>query len=475
MKSTYYRQLIIILSLILSSFVYGKAASPVKYHLPSKPNVIIFLIDDLGWNDLGCYGNKFHKTPSIDRLAEEGVRFTDAYSACTVCSPTRAALMTGKYPARLHLTDFISGKNFPWARLRIPEWTKYLPLEEETLAEKLKQCGYSTWHVGKWHLGDDEKFWPENQGFDVNIAGNNRGAPNLGKNEQCNGYFPPYCLPRIENGPKDEYLTDRLTDEAIKLIKERKDNPFFLNLAHYAVHIPLQAKDDKIKKYREIAEKSDTNFNVEYAAMIESVDESVHKILNTLKEENLIENTLIIFASDNGAFQGVTSNNPLREGKGWAYEGGIRTPLILYWKGYIEGGKEIHEPVITMDIFSTILDVNSLEQSNDIDGKSLLPVVLNNQSYNRPLFWHYPHYHKGKPHSIIRLANWKLIQFFENNQFELYNLKEDIGEQNNLISKNPAKAKELKEILFTWQKKTGAQFPLPNPDYDPLKEEKQVK
>ncbi len=470
MKNYYFQKLIISFFLLCCiSFNYGKANTTIDHNLPSRPNVIIFFIDDLGWSDLGCYGSMIHRTPTIDRLAMQGARFTDAYSASTVCSPTRAALMTGKYPAKLHLTDFISGKNFPWAKLKVPDWTKYLPMEEETLAEKLKKAGYSTWHIGKWHLGDDEKYWPGNQGFDVNIAGCNRGAPNRRRNSDCNGYFPPYCLPNIKNGPEGEYLTDRLTDEAMNLIRNKKDNPFFLYLSHYAVHIPIQAKEEMTNKYKKIGAKLDTSFNFEYAAMIESVDESIHKIFNTLKKEKILENTLIIFASDNGALQRIISNKPLREGKGYAYEGGTRTPLILFWKNIIDEGKIIHEPVITMDIFSTIMDVSGLQQDHAIDGKSLMPVVLKDHKYNRPLFWHYPHYHNGKPHSSVRSGDWKLIEFFEDNHYELYNLEADISEQNNLIESEKEKANELKKILHDWRLKVDAQLPVPNPDYNPKK------
>lgn len=441
------------------------AQTPVNQ---KKPNVILFFIDDMGSQDLGCYGSDYYQTPTIDGLAAKGSRFTNAYASCTVCSPTRASLMTGKYPARLHLTDWITGHVKPYAKLRVPDWTMYVPLEEKTLAESLKDAGYATWHVGKWHLGDDEKYWAEHQGFDVNIAGNFKGAPI--KNKEYNGYFSPYGLPRLADGPKDEYLTDRLTDEALNLIdKHTSAKPFFLNLAHYGVHTPLQAKADKIEKFSKLLNRPHPQKNPVYAAMIESVDESLQRILNKLKDKKLLDNTLIIFAADNGTLASVSTSKPFREGKGWAYEGGTRTPLIIYWKGVSEGGKLISEPVITMDIYSTILEAAGLKQDKIIDGRSLLPVIRNNAHYSRPLFWHYPHYHNDNPYGAVRLGDWKLIQYFEDNRVELFNLREDVGEAKNLSATNTEKVKELQQMMNSWRTEVGAQMPSVNPDYDPEK------
>lgn len=440
----------------------------------SKPNIVIFFIDDMGTRDLGCYGSDFYQSPAIDGLAALGVRFTNAYSSCTVCSPTRASLMTGKYPARLHLTDWIKGHIRPWAQLRVPNWTMYLPLKEKTLAESLKEKGYATWHVGKWHLGDDERYWPENQGFDVNIAGNFKGSPN--RSGKYNGYFSPYGLARLTDGPKDEYLTDRLTDEAVELIEKHKPgSPFFLNLAHYAVHTPIQGKRDKTERYSRLIDKPHPQKNPEYAAMIESVDESVSRILKKLEEKDLLQNTLIIFASDNGALASVSTSDPLKKGKGWAYEGGTRTPLIVYWNGKIESGKVIDEPVITMDVYATILDAVGVKRKRDIDGKSLLPVITAGRSYDRPLFWHYPHYHLDSPHGSVRYGDWKLIEYFEDNRYELYNLREDVGEANDRASQNPDKVKELRFLMEKWRKEMNAQMPSPNPNYDPARAAKRGK
>ncbi|HTN20502.1 MAG TPA: sulfatase [Pelobium sp.] len=436
----------------------------------SKPNIVVFFIDDMGRQDLSTYGSDFYKTPAIDKLAD-GVKFTNAYAACTVCSPTRAALMTGKYPARLHVTDWIKGKNMPWAKLAVPDWTMYLDLKEKTIAESLKEVGYKTWHVGKWHLGDEEKYWPQNQGFDVNIAGNFKGAPI--KNNKSNGYFSPYGLEMIEDGPTGEYLTDRLTNEAVNLIKNRpKDQPFFLNLAHYAVHTPIQGKQEKIEKYKALLKSADPQKNPEYAAMIESVDESIAKVMRTLEEEKLLENTFIVFATDNGALAPVSTSKPFKEGKGWAYEGGIRTPLLIYWKGKIESKKVIDEPAITMDIYSTIMSLAGAKEPENVDGKSLLPVITENKQYDRPLFWHYPHYHLDKPHGSVRYGDWKLIQYFEDMHYELYNLKADIGETKNLSKEQPEKVKELGMLMINWRKEVNAQMPIINSNYIPEKANK---
>lgn len=440
----------------------------------SGPNIVMFLIDDLGWNDFGCYGSKFYQTPTIDRLARSGILFTDAYAACTVSSPTRAALMTGKYPARLHLTDWIAGWNYPWAKLSIPDWTKFLSLEEKTIAEYLKEVGYRTWHIGKWHLGDDEKYWPENQGFDVNIAGNYKGAPI--KNKQgCNGYFSPYCLPRLENGKEGEYLTDRLTDEAVHLIETHGDSPFYLNLAHYAVHTPLGAKPELEKKYEALADSSYFQHNATYAAMIQSVDESLAKLLAVLERKGILDNTLIIVTSDNGAVHRISGSYPLRKGKGSEYEGGVRVPLITYWKGHILPNQRNSTPVITMDLFSTVLDVACVELKDEkVDGISLLPVIKGEDLKVRPLFWHYPHYHNGgaRPYSSVRLDEWKLIKQYETHTYELYNLKEDIGEKEDLSKKNPDKVNELRGILEKWLKNVDAQLPFANANWNSEKERK---
>ncbi len=425
-----------------------------------KPNFVVFFIDDMGSADLSCYGNTFNQTPNIDKLAQKGVKFTNAYSACTVCSPSRAALMTGKYPAKLHITDWIAGHEKSNPKLLIPDWQKFLPQSEKTIAEYLKENGYKNWHVGKWHLGEAEEFYPLNQGFDVNIGGSNWGHPKK-------GFFAPYQMPNLTEGEKGEYLTDRLTNEAIKLIENHNANePFFLNLAHYAVHSPVQAKSEKVEKYKKLIGIPDKQKNPTYAAMIESLDEGVGRVIAVLEQKKILENTVIIFASDNGTLMQTATSLPFRKGKGWCYEGGTRTPLMIYWKNKIEGGKVIDEPTITMDLPATILDLAEIKPSEKLDGKSLKPVILTNKKYERPLFWHYPHYHEGDaPYSAVRLGDWKLIEFFEGNSLELYNLKDDIAESKNLATNQPQKVKELKQILDKWRKTTNAQIPTLNPNY----------
>ncbi len=299
-----------------------------------KPNVVLIVVDDMGWKDLGVYGSDFHRTPQIDNFAKDGVQFTNAYSACTVSSPTRAALMTGKYPAKLHLTDWIEGHKMPKAKLQVPDWTMYLPHSETTLAEVFKANGYATAHIGKWHLGEDEKYWPEHQGFDINIGGWRTGSPTLDKKKGLNGYFVPYGNPRLKDGPVGEYLDERLANEACSYIQQSQSKPFFLNLWFYNVHTPLQARQEKIDKYKALVDSTKLQKNPTYAAMVEHIDDAVGKVIAQLKSLGLYDNTIIILTSDNGGLisntkQKVTNNAPLRHGKGERYEGGVRVPLII--------------------------------------------------------------------------------------------------------------------------------------------------
>lgn len=324
------------------------------------PNVVMIIVDDLGWTDVACFGSDFYQTPNVDNLANDGVKFTSSYSSCTVCSPSRASVMTGKYPARLHLTDWIEGHKYPWAKLNVPNWKMYLDSNEFSLAEAFQQAGYFTAHVGKWHLGEQEKDWPENHGFDVNIAGWKNGAPHKNKKEGYKGYFSPYGNPRLEDGPEEEYLTERLTNEVCQLIDSKADEPFFINFWLYNVHTPLQAKQDKIDKYMVLVDSTKNHQNPVYAAMVEHMDDAVGKVIAKLKDKGLYENTIILFSSDNGGLIGnpkhqVTSNSPLRHGKGGMYEGGVRIPTILYAPNQNIVAKEIHEPVITPDYYPTLL------------------------------------------------------------------------------------------------------------------------
>lgn len=450
-----------------------------------KPNIVFILVDDLGWIDTACYGSKYYETPNIDKLAAEGMRFTDAYAACAVCSPTRAAVMTGRYPARLGVTDwirsrfqggkipenkknpteYVGGKN---NKLLCPPNALWMELDEITIAEALKPAGYTSCHIGKWHLGADS-WYPDRQGFDFNIGGCDYGQPP--------NYFDPYfrkgqgAIPTLEPRHKGEYLTDREADEAVKFIHNHKDNAFFLYMAHYAVHTPIQARKELIEKYE--AKPPTNQKNPTYAAMIESVDDAVGRICSTLDELNLAENTIIFFTSDNGGLLGPTNNAPLRSGKGFPYEGGIREPLIVRWPKVIKPGTISHEPVTSVDYFPTICHAVGVPLPNDrdIDGVSLLDHLKSNGTLelNRhALYWHFPHY-RGKvvPYSIIRDGEWKLIKRYEGRPFELFNLKSDISEKNDLSEIYPTKTRQLDAKLRRWLRLTGAKLPKPNSDYDP--------
>lgn len=450
----------------------------------TPPNFVFILVDDLGWADVQCNNpNSFYETPNIDKLAENGVRFSEAYSANPVCSPSRAAIMTGKHPNRLNITDWIPGDNPKKRPLLGPEDRTELALEEITIAEKLKGKGYKTALIGKWHLGS-EGFYPEDQGFDVNIGGYHMGHP-------PGGYYSPYNNPKLPDGPEGEYLTDRLTNESIRFINENKDYPFFLYLAFYTVHTPIQAAKNYIEKYkhkRDSLEILEVPFRKEgigwtkliqedaaYASMVNAMDYNVGRIISTLKEQGLDKNTWIIFTSDNGGLSTLynknapTSNEPLRAGKGWCYEGGIRVPLIIDGPKVKNPGRTTDTPAIGMDFFTTILSIAGIDHA-DNDGVNLLPVLSREGDVKRDeLFWHYPHYHTStwKPGSAIRKGDWKLVFHYEDESMELFNLANDEKETTNLVQEFPEKAAELKAILDARLRETGARFPQPNPDYVP--------
>jgi arylsulfatase A len=439
----------------------GRYSCPVPRRetpLPQRPNVVVILLDDLGWRDFGSYGSTFYETPRIDRLAAQGMKFTQAYSASTVCSPTRAALLTGKSPARLRVTDWIPGHPPPAdAKLQIPNWTKYLPLAEMTLPEAIAPSGYVSAHIGKWHLGDSP-YYPEKNGFAVNVGGTHQGEPP--------SYFVPYGIPNLPDGPRGEYLTDRLATEAIRFIERNREKPFFLHLSHYAPHLPLQAKETLIAKYRAKVRPGDVQNNPTYAAMIESIDQSVGRVVDRIEALGLSDRTLVIVTSDNGGvltFRGgtVTSNAPLRDGKGGPYEGGVRVPFILKWPGVVPEGVECETPVISMDLFPTILEVAGVSAPEDpLDGKSLVPVFTGREPLQRDaLYWHYPHYHRARPHGVVRDGDFRLVEFFEDGRLELYDLAKDLGESRNLAAAMPAKAMELRQKLAAWRKAVGAQMP----------------
>lgn len=446
-------------SWLLAVLLLSLASNPAAADAPRPPNVIFILIDDLGWTDVGCFGSDLYETPNIDRLAREGMKFTDGYAACTVCSPTRAALMTGKYPARLHLTDWIPGHKRPNAKLAIPDWTQYLPREEVTIASALKHAGYATCHIGKWHLGTKTQGWPDAHGFDHNIGGTHQGQPP--------SYFSPYKIPSLKDGPPGEYLTDRLTDEALRFIESSKDQPFFLYLPHYGVHTPLQAKKDLVAKYRQRIKPGMRHTNADYAAMIASVDQSVGLITAKLADLGLADRTIVFFTGDNGGLLRSTSNAPLRAGKGSAYEGGVRVPLIVKWPGVTAPGGICHEPVITLDFYPTILQMagtsGDAKHNAKVDGVSIVPLLKDPKAKLRrdAIYWHYPHYHPGgaTPYGAVRAGDWKLIEFYEDDHVELYNLKDDIGEKQDLAAKLPDKTAELRKRLHTWRQTVGAQIP----------------
>ncbi len=431
---------------------------------PTRPNIIFMLIDDLGSSDLGCYGSTFHETPHLDQMAEQGMRFTAAYSACTVCSPTRASLLTGQYPARLHLTDWIAGSRRPFAPLKVPDWTQQLSPNIPNLAQALKARGYTSASIGKWHLGPPA-CWPEQQGFDQNIGGYDRGQPP--------SYFSPWKIPTLSEGPKDQFLTERLTSEAVKFITDNRERPFFLYLPHYAVHTPLMSKPEVLAKYQAKAKLNPDapQHNAVYAGLLESVDDSVGQIMTTLDELQLSSNTLIIFTSDNGGLLGSTANPPFRAGKGSAYEGGVRIPLILRWPGTIQPGTTCPTPVITPDFYPTLLAISGAtpRRPSPVDGENLLPLLKQSGPLQRDtLYWHYPHYHPGgaTPYSALRQGDWRLIEFHEDHHLELYNLKTDTAEANDLATALPETAATLQRKLHAWLKETGAQLPIPNPQAD---------
>ncbi len=457
----------------------------------AKPNIVFILADDLGQRDLGCYGSTFYETPNLDRMAKEGALFTNAYAACPVCSPTRASLMTGQWPQRLGITDYIGAPAKPeaWNRntkmLPAP-YTELLSLEKPTLAKAMKDAGYATFFAGKWHLGP-EGYWPENQGFDINMGGHDRGGPYGGKK-----YFSPYGNPRLIDGPDGEHLPDRLATETNKFIEANQARPFFAYFALYSVHTPLMAREDLQKKYEDKRKRlglkaqwgkedtRDVRLNQDhavYAGMVEAMDLAVGKVLNKLGELGLRDNTLVFFTSDNGGLSTSegwpTSNLPLRGGKGWMYEGGIREPFLVRWPSVITAGRIVRSPVSSPDIFPTLLDVANAKPTSGqtLDGLSLVPVFKGGELPERPLFWHYPHYGNqgGAPAAAIRQGDWKLIWTFENQQLEMFNLANDLGEENNLIESEPERAQALQLALLAWQKEVGAKLPTRNVKFDPSK------
>lgn len=472
---------------------------PAETHQAAKPNFLFILVDDLGQRDIGAFGSTFYETPNVDKLAADGAMFTDAYAACPVCSPTRASIMTGKYPATLNITDWIPGRqsytNTDYDQMLSKPFTLALPLEETTIAEALKENGYQTFFTGKWHIGETEEFWPQHQGFDINKGGWAKGYPR-------GGYFSPYKNPMLEDGPEGEFLTERLADECISFLDDRNEaDPFFMYLSFYTVHNPQQGKPELIEYFKQKAAQmgidqidpfvSDRQWMIEnqspgewkdrfvqsspvYASMVYSMDQAVGKVMKKLEDAGVADNTVVIFMSDNGglstAESSPTSNLPLRGGKGWLYEGGIREPMIIKWPGNVQPGMVINEPVTSTDFYPTMLEMAGVDlmPEQHVDGTSMVPLLTRKDGYARaPLFWHYPHYSNqgDMPGGAIRAGDYKLIKRYIDDSYELYNLRSDIGETRNLIDEEPEKAAELIKVFDEYVNKTNAQMMIPNPDY----------
>ncbi len=460
-----------------------------------KPNIVFILIDDMGYRDLGASGSTFYETPIIDKLCAEGAIFNNAYASCPVCSPSRVSYLTGRYPARVGITDWIDFNGFSHplkGKLIDAPYIKELPVGSKTVSMAFKENGYSTWHVGKWHMGGGEHL-PENFGFDVNIGGCEWGSPQK-------GYFSPYHIKTLEDKVDGEYLTDRLTDEAINLIKNQDDKPFYLSLCHYTVHTPVQAKQDDINYFIEKAkrQKLDTidplvegeEFHTEdkkgkrvtrriiqsnpvYAAMIKNLDDNIGRLLDTLKETGKADDTVIVFTSDNGGLSSAetspTCNLPAREGKGWVYDGGVRVPMFVWYPKEVKQGMVTGAQVTSTDIYPTLLEMAGLDlrPEEHVDGRSFKPTLLGEKQEPRPLFWHYPHYGNqgGTPGSSVVFGDYKLIEFFEDNRTELYNIGSDIGEIKEISKQEPEKTAKLYKMLKDWQDDVCAVFPQVNKEY----------
>ncbi|MCY1720002.1 sulfatase [Prolixibacteraceae bacterium Z1-6] len=483
----------ILVTLIFVITSYGNEKSTTK----DRPNVVFILADDLGYHDLSFAGSKYYETPNIDKIADEGTVFTNGYAACQVCSPSRASIMTGKFPARHGITDWIGARTGQdWRKsghnnkLLPAEYKLNLAAEYTTLPEALKEVGYKTFFAGKWHLGK-KGSWPEDHGFDINKGGWDSGGPK-------GGYYAPWTNPNLESGPDGENLSTRLAKETVKFLEENKDTAFFAYLSFYAVHGPIQTTQDKWAKYRKKAEETgivnsgykmaarlpirQVQDNPIYAGLVETMDDAVGLVLNSLKELGLDKNTIVIFTSDNGGVASgdafSTSNLPLRGGKGYQFEGGIREPYIIKVPG-MTNGERSDVPVSGTDFYPTILDLAraDLRPNDHQDGISLLPVLKGQVVPERPLIWHYPHYGNqgGDPSSIIRLGDWKLIHYYENDKDELYNLRTDLEEQHNIAEENRLKVKELKARLFDYLESVNAIFPEKDPDFDPEKAKQRYK
>lgn len=440
---------------------------------PNPPNIVFILTDDLGWTDLSCYGNQFNETPQIDKLAENGVMFTQAYAACPVCSPTRASIMTGKHPARLHLTNFLVGNRIDPESpvLPPPDWKTELDAKEVTMAELLKTKGYATAMVGKWHLGNHDSITPWNQGFDFTRMIGKNGLDYYNYSIFIDSYQDEFT----DNGTN--YLTDKLTEYGVEFIQQNQKKPFFLYLSYSAPHVFIVPRGDKLKKYFFKYGNSDKKFNPYYAAMVESIDDGVGQIMKVLEENGLRENTLVIFTSNNGGLGldelGPTPTNlaPLRKWKGHIYEGGTRVPAIFSWPGKLSKEIVSDNYFSSIDYLPTFCELAGISEiPKNVDGKSIVQLLLQpekEQDTERPLFWHYPHFSNqlGRPAGSVRVGDFKLVELYETGTLELYNLKEDISESNDLSKKMKGKTQEMHKMLTDWRESVNAQMPVPNPDY----------
>jgi arylsulfatase A-like enzyme len=476
-----------VLLFVLSAAALLSCKSAVAEKVAGQPNIVVFLVDDLGATDLGCFGSTFYETPNVDRLAARGMRFTAAHTACPVCSPTRASILTGRYPQRTGITDYINPRaaNQPlnWTRntkLLPAKYSDHLKLKERTIAEELKDAGYATFFAGKWHLGGGG-FLPTDQGFDINKGGLDWGQPK--------SYFSPYGNLLLPDGPRGESLTLRLADETCKFIAANRERPFFAYLSFYSVHLPLQATKEGIAKYTakaanltsdkaEFGRERESKWRLvqkhpTYAAMVEATDTAIGMVLDKLHELKLAGNTLVIFTSDNGGLatgEGCpTSNLPLRAGKGWMYEGGIRVATIVRWPGVVAPGTTCAAPIISMDYFPTLLEAagKSMTAQKPIDGVSIVPLLRDKSIPERVFYWDYPHYGNqgGAPASAVRDGKWKLIEWREDGALELYDLEADPSETHDLAKLQPKITARLQESLAKWRQDIRARPPTPNPKY----------
>jgi arylsulfatase A-like enzyme len=502
MKGKYQIFFGLLILVVFNSYSQRKSSASKTKNAP--PNVIFIIADDLGYTDLGTYGSSFYETPNLDKLANNSVKFTNGYANCPVCSPSRASFQTGKYPVNTGITDWIKGRKDQVGTTANDRWivpdTEYdMKLSETTIAEALKEKGYATAFLGKWHLGETDAFWPENQGYDINIGGWSAGGPHTVNGSKA--YFSPYGNPRLKDGPAGEYLPERLTNEAIAILKSNSKKPIFMCLSYYLVHTKLEAKEEDIAIFKQKREKvglteaqefvhtapwmaaasgSAKSYkerikqgNPTYSAMIKALDDNVGRLIAHLKQTGTYDNTLLIFVSDNGGLATAegssTSNLPLAKGKGWMYEGGIRVPFIIK-PPQCNAGKIIDTPVSGVDFFPTIMGyATNFADVSAVDGKNLKPIIeTSNRGQDRPLFWHYPHYSNqgGNPSSAIRLGDFKLIHDLELDTYELYDLKSDIGETKNIATAMPEKVKELQALLHSWVSKNYNKKLDPNPKWN---------